>query len=525
MGYQVDPDKFRQAMEPTGLDRVIGAAFPSWGAQRQSSRRKLALEMVRREFSYEAAQQTRLRQTAQRLQGPEDYTAFPDRIALMKNSRQLEQNFGLMQSIIDKLTIYAFGALKYQPTVGDDGLNPLYATYLAGRFKTLDLSKRHNLRFLTCLLFKAMIRDGDILAQWRQTPLGLRQTLVEGDRLGGIYMASAGEDYFQGITVNLETGEPVSYRIFTRTKANAFVDDYLAMPQDILHIYDPRRYDQYRSVTPFAPVLNDMRDVKEMLEACLVGTKFENYHSAFFFTDNGLLPEDPSNYVTNQASEQTSTGARFSEMAISYGKVQGMPQDGRVEFMKSERPSGTFQTYVDLLIRNIGLALNVSHGFLYSLMGLSGPGARMDCQQSMRTIQWHQENMKDRYLDRTKDMLLMEGIGNGDIPFTPNWKSGKWHFPPAVTIDVGRETVSDIKAWQAGLLSAEDWFAETGQDAREQEAVITAEAVRRLTAAQKISNALGVPLEIALDQIAMKTPNGSQKSGAGGDAAGGGGVA
>lgn len=523
MPYNVDPEQFRREMSPTGLDRVIAGAFPSWGARRVAARRTLAMEGIRREFSYQAAQSTRLRSTATRLQGPEDYTAFPDRLQLIRNMRDLEQNFGLFQAIIDKLCIYAFGRMKYQPKTGDDGYNVQQGEYLAMRFKKLDLSGRHNLRFMACLLFKAMLRDGDILAQWRQTKLGLRQTLVEGDRLGGIYMASSLEDYFQGITIDVDTGEPLTYKIYRRTKANSFIEPVDAPARDVLHVFDPRRYDQYRGVTPFAPILDEGRDLKEVLEACLIGTKFENYHSAFFFTDNGLLPEDPANYVTSQASETTPNGTQLSQQAISFGKVMAMPREGRVEWMKSDRPSGTFQTYADMLIRLMGSALNLSHGFLYNLAGLNGPAVRMDCSQSMRTISWHQENLKDRYLDRTKDTLLMEGIADGDLPYKSNWNKGKWHFPPAVTIDAGRESLAGIKEWQAGLLSGEDWWSETGQDAREEEDVIQAEADRRIKRAKKLAADNDIPFEIAMDQIAMRTPNGSQKNGQGGAAGGAGG--
>lgn len=521
MPYQIDTEKFRQEMTPTGLDRAIGTVFPSWGARRVTARRSLAIEGVRREFAYQAAQTTRLRSTAKRLQGPEDYTAFPDRLQLIRNMRDMEQNFGLFQSIIDKLAIYAFGRLKFQPKTGDPTIDQMYAEYLADRFKNLDLSGRHNLRFLACLLFKSMLRDGDILAQWKKTPLGLRQTLIEGDRLGGIYMTSAQEDYFQGITIDVETGQPITYKIYVRTKANAFVTPYDAPAVDVLHVYDPRRYDQYRGVTPFAPILDEGRDLKEVLEACLIGTKFENYHSAFYFTDNGLLPEDPANYVTGADSELTPSGQPLSQQTITFGKVQAMPREGRVEWMKSERPSGTFQAYADMLIRLIGTALNLSHGFLYSLSGLAGPGARMDCQQSMRTVQWHQQNLTERYLDRTKDILLVEGIGDGSIPFRPGWRKGKWHFPPAVTIDVGRESIAGIKEWQAGLLSKEDWFGETGQDALAEEQVIYAEAERTIVSAQQLATKYSIPFEVALNLLEVKTPNGAQKGGGGGGGGGG----
>lgn len=509
--------ELRERMEPTRLDRAISRTFPGWGLRREVARRRLAMETVRRELSYEAAQVTRLRASASRLQGPEDYSAFPDRLQLIRQMRDLEQNFGLFQSIMDKLAIYAFGRVNYQSSTGDDSVNGLYDAYLAECFARLDLSGRFNLRMLVCIAFKSMLRDGDFAFQWHATPDGLKLTGIEGDRLGGIYMTSGAEDYFQGVTVDLATGLPISYRVFFRTKANAFVNPVEIVPVDLIHLYDPRRFDAYRGVTPFAPVIDEARDLKEVLEACLIGTKFENYHAAIFYTDNALLPDDPSAYIQNSGNEvQASTGAPVVEQELKYGKVQAMPSTGKAEFIKSDRPAETFQTYLTTLIRLIGTALNLPYGFLYDLSALGGPSARMDAQQAMRTVEWHRQNMKERVLERVKNTLLIQGIAEGELPFVPKWSSGEWHFPPAVTIDVGRESAAGIKEWQAGLLTKQSWFAETGQDARDQERIIYAEAQRTVRNAQALAKEFGLPFETALNLIELKLPAGQRAPGTNG---------
>ena len=63
-------EQIEALLTPTVLDRNIAKVFPKWGARRIRARR---------EYAYEAARSTRLRTSATRLQGPEDYTAFPER--------------------------------------------------------------------------------------------------------------------------------------------------------------------------------------------------------------------------------------------------------------------------------------------------------------------------------------------------------------------------------------------------------------------------------------------------------------
>lgn len=491
------PADIEQLLKPTRVDLAIAGLFPKWGAKRMQARR---------EFAYEAARNTRLRGSAKTLTGPEDYSSFSDRMGLIKQVRDLEQNFGLFQSIIDKLAMYAFGRVRYQAHTGIPELDKIYEEYLEERFAGCDLSGRHDIGSMVRIAFKSHIRDGDYALKWQRHMGQLKLTGIEGDRIGGNITAGMGEDYFQGIFVDRETGRPVSYKIYDRTKANSYVNPVEVRAGDIIHYFDPRRYDQYRGITPFAPVINEARDLKEVLEACLVGTKFENYHSALGYTDSGLPLNDPTSFING--TETNAQGAGLKEQELKFGVVQWAPTGSKVDFIKSERPSANFQSYLDMLIRLQGIALNLPHSFIYSMLGLTGPGARMEAQQAHRTIQYHQENGKNRVLNPIKNTYLMEGIANGEIPYAPKWNRGSWQFPPAPTIDVGRESAAGINEVKAGLRSKTQWFAENGDDAEEEEGVIAEEADRTLTRAKELSEKHDVPLDVALNLLEVRTPNG-----------------
>lgn len=493
-------DELEAMLRPTRLDSVIAAVSPKWGANRLKQRR---------EFAYEAARNTRLRNSAKVLQGPEDYTAFPDRIQLIQNVRDLEQNFGLFQSIIDKLALYAFGRMRYQSHTGDEATDDLYEEYLDMCFRRCDYSGRHNFRQNVVIAFKSMLRDGDYGLKWQRDSLdgGLKWVGIEGDRVGANYQGSTADNYFQGITVDLGSGKPVSYRVYQRSKANVYSNPVEVGSRDIAFLYDPRRYDQYRGITPFAPIINEARDLKEVLAACLIGTKFENMHAAVGYTDSGQPLDDPSTFITNSGSERNGDNSPIKEQAIKSGVIQWAPTGSKIDFMKSERPSANFQTYVDTLVRLQGLALNLPYGFIYSMLG-TGPAVRMEMQQAQRTIEGHQENVMDRVTDPAKNMWLMDGIANGDIPYHPKWFKGGWQFPPAVSIDGGRDADATIKLWAAGLMSKSSIFAENGEDEDEQAAVIAAEAERTLITGQDIAKRLNIPLNTVLTALELRTANG-----------------
>lgn len=487
-----------QAMEPTKVDLAIARYFPKWGARRMASRR---------EFAYEAAQKTRLRTSATRLSGPENYSSMPERLQIIRQVRDLECNFGLWQSIIDKLSIYAFGRVRYRPHTGDKATDDAYFDYLSEQFEHIDLSGRNSLTEMTQIGFKSQLRDGDCGLQWRRASDGtLKLVGIEGDRIGGIMMSSADNNYFQGITVDLNTGEPLLFRVFQRTKSDTYQNPVEVSAKDFIHIFDPRRFDQYRGVSPFAPIVNEARDWKEAMEACRIGTKFENMHAAIGYTESGLPFNDPGSFITDGATN--SQGGALNEQEIKAGLIQWAPSNAKFEFMKSDRPSGTFQSYMESLIRLQGMALNLPFGFLYNLSGLGGPSARMDAQQAHRVIQGHQQNMVSRALNRIRDTKLIEGFASGKIKFVPNWRKGNWDFPPAISIDVGRDSAAAIKENAAGLLSRDSWFAESGEDAEEQAIIIMQEADLTAKQAKKLAEDNDLPIEVALNLLQIRTPNG-----------------
>ena len=484
-------------MAPTGLDLAIAKVFPKWGAQRLKARR---------EFSWEAARSTRLRSSASMLQGPEDYTVFPDRLQLMRQMRSIEQNMGLAQSIIDKLALYAFGQMRYRSFCANKTSKKKYEAYLAEKFRTIDITGRHNLRDLTCLAFKSQLRDGDYGEQWRQTPEGLKLAGIESDRIGGMSMASANDFYFQGITVDPDTGRPQNYLVYQRTKGNAYVNPVEIDARDFILYFDPRRVDQYRGITPFAPVINEMTDLKEVMEDCRIGTKFENRHAAIQYTESGQPLGDPDSYING--TELANGTTAISKQEIFPGLVQTVPTNGKIDFIKSERPSGNFQTYLDTLIRLIGMALNLPYGFLYKLSDLSGPSARMDAQQAHRVIKWHQDNMRERRLNRIVEMLMIEGFATGEIPFEADWRAGGWQFAPAISIDAGRDSQAMVNEWRCGLLSKDNIFGENGEDSEEEEMIIEEEADRQIKRAQRLAAENGITYEQAMNQLEVRVPNG-----------------
>jgi capsid protein len=496
-------ENLKQPKKIEWLESAIGAVAPRMALQRHRARVQ---------FGFEAAQSTRLRGHANVVAGPESMRNATDRINLIKQVRDLEQNFGLFRSIISKVALYAVGQLRYQARTGDEKKNRQIEAYLRRRFKkkSCDISGRYSFRQLAAIALQSALRDGDMAWLYRKTGDGVRIQGIESDRIGGNVAMSLTPDYVQGISFDPDTGAVKSYRVYERTVADAYVNPKDIAEENISLFMDPWRVDQYRGITPFAPVVNTARDLKEVLEATLIGVKFENYHGGFITNDAGRLTDNDANYVIN-STQTGANGTALTEEKMQFGVLRYLPTGSKIDLVKSERPSGQWQSYTAMLVRDIALALNLPFGFVYDLAGLGGPSARMDAQQAHRVIQGWQQMLVECGLDAAKDRMLMDGLASGDVEGGDEVFNGVWQFPPAITIDAGRESAAGIAEVRAGMRTKADWYAEEGKDAEEQQAIIVSEARSTIESAKTLSQETGVPVNIALDLIESKNPNPTQQ--------------
>ena len=482
------------------LDSAIAVFAPGWA---------LARARARRAFSYEAAVASRLRGSARApLSGPENYTRANQRLQLIKEVRDLEENFGLWQGIIDKLATYTFGRVRYQQRTSDPKVNQQYEDYLNRWFDSCDIRGQLNFQLIIEQAFKAQIRDGDFGLLLRRTGTGdLALQGIESDRIGGGNGATSTADPFtyQGVKTDPDTGAPLAFEVFDRTLSGQYVNPRMFPAVNLRLLLDPRRADQCRGVTPFAPIINEARDLKEVLVACLAGTKLENYHAAIGYTETGRPLGNPSDFVAG--TETTAAGDTITEQEIKPGMIQWAPSNAKYDFVKSDRPSGTFQSYIDLLVRLQAIALNLPYSFIYQMLG-TGPAVRADLQMAARVIAAHQSRTEVLGMDPIVQLVLVDAFARGALPFHPEFQRRKWLYSASVSIDGGRESAANISERNAGVRSTASIFAEAGEDAGEQEIIIENEVRRKIETATKIAAETGVSVDFVLTMLGTNTPNG-----------------
>jgi lambda family phage portal protein len=432
------------------IDKAVAFVDPQAGLRRAGAR-----------LRYEAARTTRFRDPAQTVSGSESTRNGVDWTTLTSLSRDLEQNFAIYRHLLDKFSLFTVPRLTYQSRTGDAKADRMYEAYWQQWCHRCDYSNRHNLTTLARLALRSRKRDGDVLVVFRSTRQGLKLQLVESDRIGNPYEASASETYIRGVTLDPDTGRVLSYRVFRRTRGDAYIDPIEVPADQALLLMNPTRLDQYRGVTDFASLINTARDYKDTMEALRQGIKFEALHSAVVRANSPTADPD----AAWAAGNTQMVGNRLEPITnIEPGKVQYLNQDEELQFLTNSRPSTAFQGYMESLIAEMAAGANLPAGFLHGMLTGKGPGVRMEAQIAQRTFALEQSMLVDQFLDPVKDRVILDGILSGQLPATEHWRHGKFAFGPWVTIDAGRDSRAMLDELAAGVRTMSSVADEQGDD-------------------------------------------------------------
>lgn len=481
----------------TRYERLVGYIAPALARR---------IHATRVAFEYEAARSSRMRQSATTLSTPETFRGARDRIQLMKEARDLWDNFGFHAAILATTEMYVVGNLWYQPETGDTGADEEYFEYLRTMlFEQCDISGRMSFEEMVGLAYMQACNDGDFGLARRRVGDRLYLQGIEADRIGDPNESRVEPGYVGGVTYDVATGRPLSYRVYRRTPAEGYVDPQEVSPLDFSHVTMRKRHDEYRGRSRFAACLKEERDAKEILEAERVGVKFDCYHAAVAYTETGQPNDDPGEFI-DSTTERKGNGSFQKEEDLPMGKIRYMQRTDNFQFLNSSRPSATFNGFIETLVNLIAVSWPLPKEFVWSLLG-TGPAVRAAAAKAHRTFQRDQFRLRRQALEPNKNAWLLNAFAQGHLTmvqpkkssrFASAWDRGTWHFPPAITIDVGRDSKAGIDEWRAGFLTAADWAGEDGKDWRKR--------YRQMFVEAKEAEKLGAEFQLDPDKVIQRQP-------------------
>jgi len=423
--------------------------------------------------------------------GSETPLMSQDRLKLIWEARDLERNMPVIRCLLDRMSQYVCGSLRYQARTGDPQVDSLYEAYFNEWAEYhADITHRHNLRMLVELAFRSMLRDGDfgfaglLVGEWYSLQS------IESDRIGDPNKVSMQNlpDYVQGIKIDAN-GAPISYDVFRRERqASRYIFDKTFKASDFFFLNKPLRTDEYRSVSWLAPVVAQARDLYEMFAFERGAAKWAAAIAGVITVSN---PLDKSGLGSAGMWDGKQADGTPSETVTGNKLLRLKPNENVTPFNTGARPSGAFQQYIETALRDIAMGVNVPYGF-FNMAQFGGATVRLEAQQLDRTFKRYQEILVSKLLEPIKNKVINMGIATKRIPPTQNWTGCKWQFGPRLTADTGYDTDANLQLLAHGLKTATEIAGENGEDYEDVVEQLVKEAIVLRDAAQ----GQGIPLEM-----------------------------
>ena len=432
------------------------------------------------------------------------------RESMLSEARSLAQTFPIIRRILKTYSTYCVGNLRVQWSTGVPEIDRQYEAAWINSMQTLDAKGQHHFTKLAKIALTRMLCDGDVFAQ-KIDSKGVGQiAIIEGDRVTSAIGGSVGFDtdtLIGGVNVNAN-GKPLSYRVCRRNGTGSFVDPVNIGTADMLHFWDTDRADSYRGVTAFASVLNSMRDLKEILHAETVGVKTASKMGLIINSlSGGVASSGGEVELFRNDSTTQSASTQVNAQEITDGVIQYMFPGEEIKAFMSDRPSAAWQGFVAWLVELVSIGLDLPKSVVWSMSGLGGAAARFEIQTAGRTFASTQDILERKFLVPVAAWTTAKLINSGRLPFHPNWYQFTFQRPPFVSVDLGRDSKAGIEENKAGMLTAQEWFAESGQDFYEQTEQLAKEAKYRADIAAQYG--------VSTADIRQTTPNGNAPTQAG----------
>jgi lambda family phage portal protein len=464
------------------LTKAISFVSPKAALDRMVNQAKL------RNFGrFDSALTSEKRGISRGVSGGEDTSGTRERYSLIRAARDLADNFPPVRSLLLKFATYVSGRIAYQARTGNREADTAIERYWQKWCNDCDFLGRHNFTTFLQLAVTAMLRDGDcgfIIVRDRED---LKLQSVEADRIGSPYDQTDTDRYIGGINTD-EYGRPVSYTIFTRTINNQYVSPTNIVAKEFIHLFDAARLDEYRGRSAFATALNATRDLQEAIKAEVQAIKYASYQSGVITTESGAA--DAGDYFARGNTNDQGQVARLQ--SLDPGTVNYLSAGEKMEMFKSDRPTGAFGEFIRLVQAHICMAVGLPYGFAFDA-DKSGPMARMEAAMAERTFLRWRGLLEGQFLNRIKNVILLDAASRGLIPDSEYLLDGRWCWPAKVSIDYGREARADIELWKAGLKTAGQIYSDMGEDYEE--------ALRARAKEAAMIVALGVEMDIPSEYI------------------------
>jgi len=254
----------------------------------------------------------------------------------------------------------------------------------------------------------------------------------------------------------------------------------------VLHSFSAaaREPDRVRGVSVLAPAMKFFRDLSDYLDFELVGNIVASSFPVFIEKSN------PADYVAAMSQENAGTGDATSYQEFEPGGVYYGREGEKPHILKPERPSNTFDGFVETILRSIGASCGLPYEVVakdFSKTNYSS--ARAALLEAWRVYMLHRTWLERHLCQPVWTMVLEEAWLRGELDLPrggPDFYEAMSEYTAASWIGPAKGHVDPLKETHANVLrlkndmttlakihaeEGEDWEAQIVQRGREQDKI------------------------------------------------------
>jgi lambda family phage portal protein len=346
-----------------------------------------------------------------------------------------------------------------------------------------DAARTLNFDSIQELLFRSVLENGDafVLMPYidRPTcPYSLKLQLVEADRITNKDDIRDTQFLSGGIKKDLY-GAPLEYHVLTTHPGNAPTigkKEWTILPafgsktgrRNVLHLFRSLRIGQSRGVPYLAPVIETIKQLGTYSEAEAMAAVISSMFTVFVKTPDGdaeLAGMEPGIGNTSDADYKMGAGA-----------IIGLAEGEDITIANPGRPNIAFDPFVQALMRQIGVALELPFEVLIKHFTASYSAARAALLEAWRFFMARRAWLSKNFCQHVYEAWLTEAVALGrinapgflsdDPAIRAAYLSCEWIGPAAGQIDPLKEIQAAKERVDLGVstlsretsaLTGEDW--------------------------------------------------------------------
>jgi lambda family phage portal protein len=438
------------------LERMIGWAFPSWGANRAVARARL--NAVERLGAYPQSEPGRRDGEVRARGASPDWTLELqyDRRKVVDRSRELERTNVLAEGLLSRSTESVVGdGFPLQMDSGDEAFDDeVEARWNDWCENDADYRKLLTFSDILGILYRSKMRDGDVGAVLMADG-SLR--IVESDEIASPTGSSTTPNMVDGIELD-RAGRPIAFHVFDWDPNVHWSDRRQALTrlvrvpaEQVVFLARRLRAGQTRGMTAFVNLFWILEQVMDSIEAVTVAMRM----AACF----GLLIKQHGPMVNLQTGTDSS-GRTKSQLNLEPGMFKRLEPGEEIEQIQPLHPGSNFDNHVQGLIRLAGIPFGLPlEVVLRDFTKSNFSNTRAAMLQAWHTWRRHQDELK-----RVCSKIFMWKLLNWYPGLSPEQCKHSWQAPGWAWIDPVAEVQSAMLSIDAGFDSPQRVISRMGGD-------------------------------------------------------------